>query len=220
MRRTLERLALIAAAIVTTLAPVRDAAAQLASRPVDEWIKVLESEERLAGLKTGEVVASLKLRPGQVVADLGAGSGPFVVPFASAVGGSGKVYAVDVDRDFFAYIDKRAKASGVTNVQTVLGAFMDPKLPAADVDLAFMHDVLHHVENRAAYLKAAAAYLKPGARIAIIDYHEATSPHRDRPELIVSKEQAAAWLAEAGFTPVEDLALFPEKWFLVYAKGK
>ena len=218
MRRTLERLALIAAAIVTTLAPARDAAAQLASRPVDEWIKVLESEERLAGLKTSEVVASLKLQPGQVVADLGAGSGPFVVPFANAVGARGKVYAVDVDRNFFAYIDKRAKAGGVGNVRTVLGEFTDPKLPAADVDLAFLHDVLHHIENRAAYLKAAAAYLKPGARIAIIDYHAASSPHRDQPALVVSKEQAAAWLADAGFTPAEDLTLFAEKWFLIYER--
>ena len=203
-----------------TLALCGTVAAQLASRPVDEWLKVLESEERLAGLKTADVVASLKLQPGHVVADLGAGAGPFVVPFARAVSPNGKVYAVEVDRNFFPHIEKRAKAAGAANVQTVLGQFTDPALPAADVDLAFMHDVLHHIENRAGYLKALAKYLKPGARLAIIDYHPAQSPHRDQPSLIVSKDQAGAWLADAGFTPAQEVALFPDKWFVVYAKSR
>jgi arsenite methyltransferase len=195
------------------------AAAQLASRPVDEWLKVLESKERLAGLKTAEVVASLKLQPGQVVADLGAGAGPFVVPFARAVAPNGKVYAVDVDRDFFPHIEKRVKAAGAGNVQTVLGQFTDPALPAADVDVAFMHDVLHHIEDRAGYLKAVAKYLKPGARLAVIDYHPDQGPHRDQPSLMVSKEQAAAWLIGAGFTAVQEIPLFSDKWFVVYARN-
>ena len=209
-----------AAAIALTLALSGNLAAQLASRPVDDWIKVLDTEERLAGLKIAEVVAALKVKPGDVVADLGAGAGPFVVPFAKAVSPKGKVYAVDVDRNFFPHIEKRVKAAAVGNVQTVLGEFTDPKLPSSDVDVAFMHDVLHHIEDRAGYLKAVAKYLEPGARIAIIDYHAATSPHKDQPNLIVSKEQAARWLADAGLKPAEDITLFTEKWFLVYAKGR
>jgi ubiquinone/menaquinone biosynthesis C-methylase UbiE len=196
------------------------ASAQLAGRPAGDWIKVLDAEDRVKGLKATEVVASLKVKPGDVIADLGAGAGPFVVPFATAVSPEGKVYAVEVDRDFFPHIEKRATAAGVTNVRTVLGAFTDPKLPAADVDLAFMHDVLHHVEDRAAYLKAAAAYLKPGARMAIIDYHPERSPHSGDASLQVSKAQTTAWMAAAGFTPVEDLALFADKWFLVFARTR
>ncbi len=195
-----------------------NAFAQLATRPADEWVKVLDAEDRLKGLKAPEVVASLKLNPGDVVADLGAGSGPFIVAFANAVTAKGKVYAVEIDRNFFPYIDKRAQAAGVKNVRTVTGEFTDPKLPAADVDLAFMHDVLHHVENRAAYLKTMVKYLEPGARVAIIDYHPDRSPHGDQPALQVSKNQAIAWMAEAGFKPVEDLTLFPEKWFVVFAR--
>jgi ubiquinone/menaquinone biosynthesis C-methylase UbiE len=208
----------VAAAIAWATVLGTTASGQLASRPVEEWLKVLDAEERVAGLKTAEVVASLKLKPGDVVADLGAGAGPFVVPFARAVARTGRVYAVEIDRNFFPYIDKRAKAAGVANVQTVLGEFTDPRLPAANLDLAFMHDVLHHVANRPAYLKSAAKYLKPGARIAIIDYHPAQSPHRDDPSLVISKEQATAWLADAGFEPVDDVALFKDKWFVVFAK--
>ena len=210
----------VAAAITLTIVLGASVAAQLASRPVEDWIKVLDAEERLKGLKVAEVVASLKVKPRDVIADLGAGAGPFVVPFAKAASPKGKVYAVDVDRDFFPHIEKRTKAAGVSNVQMVLGEFTDPKLPAADVDLAFLHDVLHHIEDRAGYLKTAAKYLKPGARIAIIDYHVEGSPHKDQPNLIVTKQQAAAWLTQAGFTPAEDLALFPDKWFLVFTKRK
>jgi ubiquinone/menaquinone biosynthesis C-methylase UbiE len=201
------------------LALAATAFAQLASRPAEEWLKVLESEERIAGLKTAEVVASLKLKPGDVVADLGAGGGPFVVPFARAVP-NGRVYAVDIDRNFFPHIEKRAKAAGVANVQTVLGQFTDPGLPASDLDLAFMHDVLHHVENRAAYLKSVAKYLKPGGRIAIIDYHPAQSPHKDDASLVITREQAAAWLADAGFKPAEDITMFSEKWFIVFTRSR
>lgn len=218
--KTLCTLPVAAAAMALAITLGIDAAAQLASRPVEEWVKVLDNEDRLAGLKTAEVVVSLQLKPGDVVADLGAGAGPFVVPLAKAVAPRGKVYAVEVDRNFFPHIQKRAMAAGVDNVQTVLGWFADPKLPAADVDVAFMHDVLHHIENRAAYLKAVATYVKPGGRLAIIDYHPTHSPHGEEPALQVAKDQAATWLADAGFRPGQDIALFRDKWFVVYAKSR
>lgn len=194
------------------------ASAQLASRPAEEWVKTLDAADRLRGLKIHEVAASLELDEGDVVADLGAGSGPFVVPFAAHVKDKGKVYAVEIDRGFFPYIQSRAKQAGVTNVHTVLGEPTDPKLPAADVDMAFFHDVLHHIENRSAYLKNLVKYLKPDARIAIIDYLPAQSPHRDEPSLHVSKEQAQTWLAEAGFKPLHEIPLFTDKWFVIYRR--
>lgn len=192
--------------------------AQLASRPAGEWVKVLDNPERIAGLRVDEIVAALKLQPGDVVADLGAGSGPFVVPFARAVTSKGKVYAVDIDKEFLPLIAARAKEAGVANVHTVLGAFTDPSLPAADVDVAFFHDVLHHIEDRQGYLANLAKYVKPSARIAIIDYHAAQSPHAKEPALQVTKEQASAWLAAAGFKPVQEVALFNDKWFVVYGR--
>ena len=208
----------IAAAAAAVLVIPGAAAAQLASRPAAEWVKTLETNERLAGMRIDDVVAAMKLRPGDVVADLGAGSGPFVVPFARAVSPKGKVYAVDIDKGFFTLIQSKTKEAGVANVQTVLGEFTDPKLPLADVDVAFFHDVLHHIENRQAYLKSLTRYLKPTARIVVVEYNPAQSPHSDQPELQVSKDQASAWLAPAGFKPVEDVALFPDKWFVIYRR--
>ena len=191
--------------------------AQLASRPADEWVKTLEAPERVSSLKIDQVVAAMRLRPTDVVADLGAGTGLFEVALAKAVP-SGRVYAVELDEKFFPHILAKVKAAGVTNVGTVTGQFTDPSLPARDVDVAFFHDVLHHVENRAEYLKSLVGYLKPGARIVAVEFHAADSPHKDQPALVVSKEQGARLLAGIGFTPSEDHSLFPDKWFVAYTK--
>ena len=207
------------AAIVFVLAAVLAPAAhaQRASRPADDWITTLEAPERVSGLKIPEVVAAMKLRPGDLVADLGAGSGLFVVPLSSAVGAKGKVLAVEIDRNFFPHIQQKAKAAGVTNVQTVAGEATDPKLPEP-VDVALLHDVLHHIENPAAYTKGLAKYLKPTARIVIVDYLVKQGPHRDDPSLQVGKDEAAKVLAAIGFKPVDDVPLFPDKYYVIYRR--
>ncbi len=205
----------IACILAVLLAP--PALAQRASRPADDWVSVLESPERVAGLRIPEVVAAMKLRPGDVVADLGAGSGLFVVPLSKAVGPKGRVLAVEIDRNFFPHILQKAKAAGVTNIQTIAGDPTDPKLPEP-VDIALLHDVLHHIENHAAYIKSLAKYLEPTARIVIVDYLAKQGPHRDDPSLQVGKDEAAKLLAAIGFRPVEDVALFPDKYFVMYGR--
>lgn len=208
------QLAIVGALVATTAASVET---QLASRPVDEWRKLLDAPERIAALKTDEVIARLTLRPADIVADLGSGTGPFVVPFAKAVP-AGVVYAVEVDAGFLPLIADRARTARITNVRTVLGGFTDPKLPASNIDLAFMHDVLHHIEDRAAYVAALSRYLTPTARVAVIDYKPERSPHQDRPVLVVSKEDARALFATIGLKPVDDIALFDDKWFVVFGR--
>jgi ubiquinone/menaquinone biosynthesis C-methylase UbiE len=192
-------------------------ASQRASRPAAEWISVLDAPERIAGMKIPEVVTALALEPGQVVADLGAGSGPFVIPLARAVGPTGRVYAVEIDRDFLPHIQRKVIDAGVTTVQALLGEPSDPKLPGA-VDLAFLHDVLHHIDDRPEYFRNLAAYLTRTSRVAIVDYHPADSPHANEPALQVSREQAAEWLGAIGFRPVREVPLFREKYFVIYGR--
>jgi len=201
---------------------VTESWAQLASRKAEEWVTTLEGPQRVATQKIDEVLSKLSLKPGMIVADIGAGSGLFSRPLAKAVAPAGKVYAVDVQRDLLDHIDKRDKEENISNIQTVLGEFNDPKLPARNVDLAFINDVLHHIQNRAAYLKALGTYVKPSGRIAIIEMNsnDPNTPHKSQPELLVGHEEIQRWMSDAGFRLVQEHPdLFPgTKWFLIFGK--
>jgi len=201
---------------------VTECRAQLAPRKADEWVTTLEGPQRVAGQKIEEVIAGLSLKPGMTIADIGAGSGLFSRPLAKAVGPNGKVYAVDIQQDLLDYIDKRDKEENIRNVRTVLGEFNDPKLPARDVDVAFINDVLHHIQNRAAYLKALGTYLKPSGRIAIIEMNkdDPNTPHKAQPELLVSRDEILKWMSDAGFKLVQEHPdLFPgTKWYLIFGR--
>jgi ubiquinone/menaquinone biosynthesis C-methylase UbiE len=207
-----------AIACVLILSVCSVATAQLATRPAEEWRKTLDQPSRIEGLKINEIVSSLRLKAGEVVADFGAGTGVFSVPMAKAVASNGKVYAVEIDKGYFPIIDEKAKEAKLSNVNTVLGEFNDPRLPAKDVDLAFMHDVLHHVEDRAGYLKNAGGYVKRTGRFVVIDFKAEQSPHKDQPNLIVSEEQVTGWMKAAGFNTVQKVDLFPDKYFLIFSR--
>jgi ubiquinone/menaquinone biosynthesis C-methylase UbiE len=194
------------------------ARAQLGARSTQEWLKTLDSANRVARLKIDEVVAALQLKPGSVVADIGAGSGVFTLPLARAVAGTGKVYAVDIEKGLVDHIAEKAQEQKVTNVQAVLGKFTDPNLPGRDVDLVFIYDVLHHIENRAEYIKNLVPYLKRTARIAVIDFHPELGPHKNDPALQITRDQTKAWMAAIGFKPVAEHRLYEDKWFVEYSR--
>jgi ubiquinone/menaquinone biosynthesis C-methylase UbiE len=192
--------------------------AQLGGRPAEEWIKTLESPNRIQGLKIDETVQRLKLKPGEVVADLGAGSGLFEPPLAAAVGRNGLVYAVDIDQGLIDAINRKVAEKSLTNVKAVLGQFTDPSLPPGSLDVAFINDVLHHIADRTAYLANVAKALKPSSRIALIDFHPEQGGHRNQPELQVSRSAAEQLMAGIGFKPVEEIPLFTEKYYIVYQR--
>lgn len=193
-------------------------APQLGSRPAEEWIKTLDGPQRVASMRIPEIVAALKLQAGQKIADIGAGSGLFEVPLAKAVGGTGKVYAVEIDAGFFPEIKTRVADGQVTNVETVLGQFTDPALPVKDIDLAFFHDVIHHIEKRPEYLKTIAGYLAPSGRVAVVDFEAGKGPHTGAPQLEVSRAQLVGWMKDAGLAQVDDIKMFDDRYFLVFAK--
>src|ERR1035441_8224244 len=128
----------------------------------DEYAQVLEDPQRDSWQKPHEVVMALDLKPTETVADIAAGSGYFTRRFAMH---AGKVYAVDIDAKLLELAMKNAPK----NVEAVLAAPDDPKLPAASVDTIFFCDVLHHIDGRAAYYPKLAKTLKPGGRIVVIE---------------------------------------------------
>jgi ubiquinone/menaquinone biosynthesis C-methylase UbiE len=178
-----------------------------------EYIKTLESERRVDALQVPRVVESLKLKPGQRIADLGSGSGLFTRPIAKALGTTGVVYAIDIDPDLLKHVDKTAKEAGLTNIRTVLASESDPKLPEP-VDLIVIFDTLHHIQNRAVYLANLKRYLRPQGRLAIIDFSETWPANHD--DMKYSLGDLEEWMKQGGYVRVEKLDFLTNNFFVVY----
>jgi ubiquinone/menaquinone biosynthesis C-methylase UbiE len=176
-----------------------------------EYARVLNQPERENWQKPHEVVQALALRPTDVVADIGAGSGYFARRFAGHVA---KVYAVDIDADLLKIAGEGAPA----NLATVLAAADDPRLPPHSVDLIFFCDVLHHIENRGAYLPKLRLALKPGGRIVNIDFYKRQLPIGPPVSMKLSEEQVVGEFRRAGFRLVKTETFLPYQYFLVFAE--
>lgn len=160
------------------------------------------------------------MKPGAIVADVGAGAGAFEPALARAVSPGGTVYANEIEEAFLDHIRMRMKRVGADNVVTVLGKPADPNLPSRDVDVALFHVVLHHVADRAGMLRSTASYLKPTGRIAVIDLVP-VGPYKNHGERFIGKEQVNAWMAAAGLRPTREFDfLLPDKWFVLYGRGE
>ena len=214
MRRNIAPIvALIAIVLFVGGADVRSA--QLGKRSAKDWLERLETKTRIDGMKIDEVVAALKLKPGDAVADIGAGTGLFSIPLAKAVGAKGKVFAVDIDQDLLDIIKDKAKKENAANIQAVLGGFDDPTLPKGKVDLALLSDVLHHIEHRELYLKNLAVALKPKARVVVIDLLKG---HANEPEMQIKQDQVVEWMKGVGFRLSEEVKMFDDKFFVVFER--
>lgn len=129
-----------------------------------------EGQIKAAEIELPELVKLLELKPGMTVADVGAGFGAWTVRFAQAVGRSGHVYATDIGAAQLAALRDAAKRDGLTNVTIIEGRVATTNLPAACCDAILIRDAYHHLTEPAAIVKSLAAALKPGGRLAVIDF--------------------------------------------------
>ena len=134
----------------------------------EHWAGVFDDPKRDAWQKPHEVIQALKLAPGATVADIGAGTGYFSARLSHMLP-KGRVYAVDVEPDMVKYLAARAKKEKLNNLTAVAGTPTDPRLPGK-VDLVLLVDVFHHIDDRPGYFRGLRASLKPGGRVAIIDF--------------------------------------------------
>lgn len=182
-------------------------------RSAGEYARVLEDPSRDAWQKPHEVIQALALRPDEVIADIGAGTGYFSRRFARH---AGKVLAVDVDPKLL----ERARQGAPPNLETVLAAPDDPKLPAAAVDTIFFCNVLHHIANRPAYYPKLARALKPGGRIVIVEFYKRPLPVGPPPAMKLTEEEVAAELKAAGFARTKSFDMLPHQYFLVFERAQ
>lgn len=130
----------------------------------------LERPEREKEERPAQVLELLALRPGDVVADVGAGSGYFTRRLARAVGPQGKVFAVDVQPEMLAILTNRMAAESITNVVPVLGTMSDPRLAEGTIDVALLVDVYHELSYPREVMAAICRALKPGGRVVLVEY--------------------------------------------------
>jgi len=164
------------------------------------------------------VIRSLSIRQGSSVADLGAGGGYFTFRLAYAVGPTGKVYAVDVDKGSLDYIARRAKEQGYTNVEVILAKYDDPLLPKGGVDLIFTCNTYHHLENRSDYFASAARYLRPDGRVAIIDLNGNSWFHKFFGHW-TAKETSRSEMEAASYSLTNDFTFLTRQNFQIFQKN-
>jgi predicted methyltransferase len=188
---------------------------------VEEWTKKFETESREIFHQREKIVAAAGLKPGMVMADIGAGTGLFTLRFARAVGEKGKVYAVEIAKKFLEHIKARASKASASNVQTILCTERSVELPEASIDLAFICDVYHHFEFPSASLATLHKALKPGGELVLIDFKRIPGESSDfiMGHVRAGQDVFEAEVIAAGFVKVDEVKdLLKENYFVKFRR--
>jgi predicted methyltransferase len=181
-------------------------------------IGVFEASERDAWQEPDKVVRALPIENRDaVIAEIGAGSGYFTRRLAQRVP-EGRVYAVDVDGEFADYLLEHREAWGTPNIEPHLAMYDDPMLPGGELDLVFTANTYAYIRDRTDYFGKVRAALKPGGRLAVIDFRpDADVPTHMAPEpkYRIAQDQAVRELELAGFRVVDQPSFLKLQWFLV-----
>ena len=172
---------------------------------LERWQKTFEGESREVYASRHEVIAALKIRPGQSVADIGAGTGFYQWEFAKAVGPKGHAYGVEISPRFLEHLRKHVADAKITNASIVTGTETSVELPAQSVDLVFICDTYHHFEYPQATLASIRKALRPGGTLAIVDFKrvEGESSKWTLDHVRAGKEVFRNEIEAAGFSFIE-----------------
>lgn len=185
-----------------------------------KWVNTFERSGREVYDRRHAIVDASGVRQGDVVADIGAGTGLFTRLFAERVGPEGRVYAVDISDTFIRNIMRTAKHHGYTNIEGVVNKDRDVSLPAASIDTAFIVDTYHHFEYPVSMLSSIHAALKPGGILIIIDFRR-DPRHSSRwvmGHVRAGKDTVIDEITGAGFGLVDDIPLLRTNYYLVFRK--
>jgi len=181
------------------------------------FLNSLNKEASSARSKPDEIISSLGIREGNVIADIGSGGGYFTLAFAGKVRKAGRVYAVDVKPKYLEFIRRKAAREGLDNVSLVHGTVGGIDLPEARLDLVFARNVFHHLPDPSGYFRTMVRYLKPGAKAAIIDH----KPKRGFGFISLFKhftpgETIVRDMERAGYSLVGSFDFLPDQTFNIF----
>jgi predicted methyltransferase len=180
----------------------------------------LEREDRDREQRPDEVIRAMGLRDGDVVADVGAGTGYFTRRLARAVAPRGRVYAVEIQPEMIALLKQGVEKAGLTNVVPVLGAADDPRLPSAALDWILLVDVYHELQQPKAVLARMREALKPTGKVALVEYRlEGPTALHIREEHRMSPKQVLAEWEPAGFRLAARHEFLPTQHLFVFEKA-
>ena len=178
----------------------------------------LERPDREREERTDLLIENLPLEPGDVAADLGAGTGYFTLPMARVVGPGGRVLAVDIQPEMLQIIGARLDEEGLQNVATILASKTDPRLPAASVDLLLLVDAYHEFSHPREVMEGVVRGLKPGGRVILVEYRGEDRSVPIKPLHKMTQEQARKEMRAVGLEWVETRDFLPQQHFMVFRK--
>jgi ubiquinone/menaquinone biosynthesis C-methylase UbiE len=180
----------------------------------------LNRSEREAEENPDGALDAIGIKPGMVVADVGAGTGYMSLKMATRVGASGKVYAEDVQPEMLRRLRQNAAEAKLTNIQTVLGGEADPKLPPNTLDLILLVDVYHEFSQPQRMLRKMRESLKPDGRLVLLEYRKEDPSIPIRPEHKMSEQEGKLELEAEGFHLDQVLETLPRQHILILTKVK
>lgn len=179
----------------------------------------LERPEREAEENTAALVEAIELRPSDVVADIGAGTGYYSFRLAKKVP-EGKVLAVDIQQEMLDLLSAEAKKRAAGNVKPILGTTSDPKLPAGGVDVVLMVDAYHEFDHPREMMEAIVRALKPGGRVVLVEFRAEDPAVRIKPLHKMSEAQAVKEMTAARLKHVETKDLLPQQHLMIFEKPR
>jgi len=178
----------------------------------------LERPERDEEEHTEKLVEHLKVKPGDVIADIGAGTGYFTKRLAKKTGSKGEVLAVDIQPEMLELLTNQMAAAGIHNVKAVLGTITDPKLPANAVDLALMVDVYHEFDHPWEMMQAITRALKPGGRVVFVEFRGEDPAVPIKPLHKMTQTQVKKEMSALALEWVETIDVLPRQHIIVFRK--
>ncbi len=178
----------------------------------------LDRPEREQEERPAEVIDALALHPGDVVADLGAGSGYFTFRIAPKVGKTGRVLAVEIQDEMIETLHRRMTAQKISNVEILKGTESDPHLLANSVDVVLMVDVYHELAYPFEVMTAVRKALRPGGRVVFVEYRKEDPSVRIKELHKMSVEQLSKEMQAVGFTRLRTVETLPLQHIVIFAK--